>query len=60
MFGFDSIAGVYYIKSAIAFKDHNSTNDIIEERMDKWITFYKTIAEHYNEIEIIWHKKEQA
>lgn len=60
VFGFDSIAGVFSTTSAITFKDHDSKNDIIEERMDKWITFYKTIAEHYNEIEIIWHKKEQA
>jgi hypothetical protein len=60
VFGFDSIAGVFSTTSTIAFKDHDSTNDIIEDRMDKWITFYKTIAEHYNEIEIIWHKKEQA
>ena len=58
VFGFDSIAGVFSTTSTIAFKDHDSTNDIIEERMDKWITFYKTIAEHYNEIEIIWHTKE--
>ena len=58
VFGFDSIAGVFSTSSQIAFKDHDSMNDIIEERMDKWITFYKTIAEHYNEIEIIWHTKE--
>ena len=58
VFGFDSIAGVFSTTSTIAFKEHDSTNDIIEERMDKWITFYKTIAEHYNEIEIIWHTKE--
>ena len=60
VFGFDSIAGVFSTSSQIAFKDHDSTNDIIEERMDKWITFYKTIAEHYNEIEIIWHSNKQV
>ena len=60
VFGFDSIAGVFSTTSTIAFKEHDSTNDIVEKRMDKWITFYETIAEHYNEIEIIWHKKEQA
>ena len=60
VFGFDSIAGVFSTTSAIAFKDHDSTNDIVEDRMDKWITFYKTITEHYNEIEIIWHNNEQV
>jgi len=60
VFGFDSIAGVFSTTSAIAFKDHDSTNDIVEDRMDKWITFYKTITEHYNEIEIVWHNNEQV
>ena len=60
VFGFDSIAGVFSTTSTIAFKDHDSKNDIIEERMDKWISFYKTIAEHYNEIEIIWHSNKQV
>ena len=27
--------------------------------MDKWTNFYKTVTEHYNEIEIIWHKQQQ-
>ena len=26
-----------------------------EERMRKWLNYYKTVTEHYNEIEIIWH-----
>jgi hypothetical protein len=57
--GFDSIAGVFSTSSQLAFKEHDSSeNTIIQDRMDNWVTFYKTIAEHYNEIEIIWHTKE--
>ena len=58
--GFDSIAGVFSTSSQLAFKEHDSSADdkIIQDRMDKWITFYKTVAEHYNGIEIIWHTKE--
>ena len=56
--GFDSIAGVFSTSSQLAFKEHDSSNDkIIQDRMDKWITFYKTVTEHYNGIEIIWHTK---
>jgi len=57
--GFDSIAGVFSTSSQLAFKEHDLSADdkIIQDRMDKWITFYKTVTEHYNEIEIIWHKK---
>ena len=56
---FDSIAGVFSTSSQLAFKEHDSSDDkIIQDRMDKWTTFYKTVTEHYNEIEIIWHTKE--
>ena len=58
VFGFDSIAGVFSTTSTIAFKEHDSPNDIIEDRMDKWITYYKTVTEQYEEIEVIWHTKE--
>jgi hypothetical protein len=58
--GFDSIAGVFSTSSQLAFKEHDSSADdkIIQDRMDKWTTFYKTVTEQYNEIEIIWHTKE--
>ena len=57
--GFDSIDGVFSTSSQLAFKEHDSSDDtIIQDRMDKWITFYKTVTEQYNEIEIIWHTKE--
>ena len=60
--GVDSIAGVFSTSSQLAFKEHDSSaeNKIIQERMDKWTTFYKTVAEQeqYEEIEIIWHTKE--
>ena len=36
----------------------SSDDKIIQDRMDKWITFYKAVTEQYNEIEIIWHTKE--
>ena len=59
--GFDSIAGVFSTSSQLAFKEHDSSNDkIIQDRMDKWTPFYKTVTEHYNEIEIIWHTKEDG
>jgi flavodoxin len=58
VFGFDSIAGVFSTTSTIAFKEHDSPNDIIEDRMDKWINYYKTVTEQYEEIEVIWHTKE--
>jgi len=58
--GFDSIAGVFSTSSQLAFKEHDSDDDkIIQDRLDKWMTFYKTVTEHYNEIEIIWHKQQQ-
>ena len=50
--GFDSIAGVFSTTSKITMD-----KKIIQDRMDKWMTFYKTVTEHYNEIEIIWHKQ---
>ena len=56
--GFDSIAGVFSTSSQLAYKEHDSTeNKIIQDRMNKWTTFYKTVTEHYNGIEIIWHTK---
>ena len=58
--GFDSIAGVFSTTSQLAFKEHDSVDKkIIEDRLDKWMTFYKTVTEHYNEIEIIWHKEKE-
>ena len=57
--GFDSIAGVFSTTSQMAYNKHDSADDkMIEERLDKWMVFYKTVTEHYNEIEIIWHTKE--
>ena len=56
--GFDSIAGVFSTSSQLAFKEHDSGDEkIIEDRLAKWMTFYKTVTEHYNEIEIIWHNQ---
>ena len=58
--GFDSIAGVFSTSSQLAFKEHDSSdNKIIQDRMDRWTAFYKTVTEHYNKngIEIIWHTK---
>ena len=55
VFGFDSLAGVFSTSSQLAFKEHDTDNDTIQNRMDEWTTFYKTVTEHYNEIEIIWH-----
>ena len=60
VFGFDSIAGVFSTTSQITYNKHDSDDTkIIEDRLDKWMTFYKTVTEHYNEIEIIWHKQQQ-
>ena len=62
VFGFDSIAGVFSTTSQLAFKEHDleegSHKNYNKDRMDNWATLYKTVAEHYNEIEIIWHTKE--
>ena len=62
VFGFDSIAGVFSTTSQLAFKGHDleegSHKNYNKDRMDNWATLYKTVAEHYNEIEIIWHTKE--
>ena len=58
VFGFESIAGVFSTTSQITYKEHDSDDTkIIEDRLDKWMTFYKTVTEHYNEIEIIWHNQ---
>ena len=58
VFGFDSIAGVFSTTSQITYNKHDTDDKkMIEDRMDKWITFYKTVTEHYNGIEIIWHTK---
>ena len=60
VFGFDSIAGVFSTTSQLAYKEHDSDDEkIIQDRLNKWMTFYKTVTEHYNEIEIIWHHKEE-
>ena len=57
--GFDSIAGVFSTSSQLAYKEHDSAeNKIIQDRMNKWTTFYKTVSEHYSGIELIWHRKE--
>jgi len=70
VFGFDSIAGVFSTTSQLAFKEHDlgegdvSPEDIYaisrrkynKDRMDNWATLYKTVTEHYNKIEVIWHK----
>ena len=58
VFGFDSIAGVFSTTSQITYNKHDTDDrKIIEARMDRWMASYNTIAEHYNEIEIIWHMK---
>jgi hypothetical protein len=50
---------VFSTTSQLAFKEHDSSDEkMIENRLDKWMTFYNTVTEHYNEIEIIWHTKE--
>ena len=60
--GFDSIAGVFSTSSQLAFKKHDEFDlpsfPILQERMRKWLEYYRTVTEHYNEIEIIWHTKE--
>ena len=60
--GFDSIAGVFSTSSQLAFKKHDEFDlpsfPILQERMRKWLKYYRTVTEHYNEIEIIWHTKE--
>ena len=62
VFGFDSIAGVFSTSSQLAFKKHDEFDlpsfPILQERMRKWLKYYRTVTEHYNEIEIIWHTKE--
>ena len=59
VFGFDSIAGVLSTTSTITYSKHDTDDKkIIEARLERWITFYKTVTEHYNEIEVIWHTKE--
>ncbi len=60
--GFDSIAGIFSTSSQLAFKKHDEFDlpsfPILQERMRKWLEYYRTVTEHYNEIEIIWHTKE--
>ena len=56
VFGFDSIAGVF----SNTGNEHRPkfelpSSSVLEERMKIWIDHYKTITEHYNEIEIIWN-----
>ena len=56
--GFDSIAGVFSTSSQLAFKEHDSSeNKVIQDRLEKWMVFYKTVTKQYEEIEIIWHTK---
>ena len=55
VFGFDSIVGIFSTTSNLAFKDHDSS--AYRPMTDAWTNFYKRIADHYNEIEIIWHQK---
>ena len=57
--GFDSVAGVFSTSSQLAFKEHDSSTDdkVIQDRLNKWVVFYNTVTERYNEIEIIWHTK---
>jgi len=58
VFGFDSIAGVFSTTSQITYNKHDiDDKKMIDDRLDKWMTFYKTVTEHYNKIEIIWHTK---
>jgi len=58
--GFDSLAGVFSTSSQLAFKEHDSLTEVLQDRLDKWMVFYKTVTEQkqYEEIEIIWHTKE--
>ena len=55
--GFDSIAGVFSTSSQITAKNHDEVDSTIQERMNTWVDYYKTVAQHYNEIEIIWQKQ---
>ena len=58
VFGFDSIAGVFSTSSQLAYKEHDSGDEtIIQSRLDKWMSFYKTVTEQFTDIEIIWHKE---
>ena len=57
--GFDSIAGVFSTSSQLAFKEHDSSgNKVIQDRLEKWMVFYETVTKQYEEIEVIWHTKE--
>ena len=57
--GFDSIAGVLSTTSTLTYSKHDTDdNKIIEDRLERWTTYYKNVTEHYNGIEIIWHTKE--
>jgi len=59
VFGFDSMSGIFSTSSQLTFKDHD-TDDTIQERMDKWLTFYKIVVDRYNvsnDMIITWHSK---
>jgi hypothetical protein len=52
--GFDSIAGVFSTSASNDRPEFEVPSHVTKGRMDDWRSLYKTIVEHYNEIEIIW------
>jgi hypothetical protein len=56
--GFDSIAGEFSVSLSNDRPEFELPSfPILEERMRKWLNYYRTVTEHYNKIEIIWHKQ---
>ena len=56
VFGFDSIAGEFATTSNEYRPEYELPSiSIQEERMKKWLKFYKTVTEQHDKIEIIWH-----
>ncbi len=56
VFGFDSIAGEFATTSNEYRPEYELPSiSIQEERMKKWLEFYKTVTEQHDKIEIIWH-----
>jgi len=56
--GFDSIAGEFSVSLSNDRSEFELPSfPILQERMRKWLEYYRTVTEHYNEIEIIWHKQ---
>ena len=47
---------VFFIPSKIRniANSTSKTHKIIQDRMNKWTTFYKAVTEQYEEIEVIW------